>query len=328
MRRRKFMSLLGGAAATWPLAARAQPSGKLRTIGFLGAGASSASAEGPRLTGFVQRLRELGWIDGRNLTIEFRWAEGHTARHVDIAGEFVRLKVDVIMTYSASAVLAAKQATSTIPIVFAGGYDPVGMGLVASLAHPGGNVTGISNQSADIAGKRLELLRETIPALSHVGLLANVKAPNALLEIAEVRSAAQALGIGLVELQIQRAEEITPAIKALDGRAQALYVVLDPVVNNHRVRIIILALGARLPTLVPFREYVEVGGLMCYAPNQSELFRRSAEIIDKVLRGTKPADIPVEQPTKFDLIINLTTAKAIGLSIPDSFLLRADEVIE
>ena len=276
----------------------------------------------------MQRLRELGWIEGRTVAIEYRWAEGRSERFAEIAAEFVRLKVDVIVTAGTAAVVAAKQATSVIPIVFAAAGDPVGTGLVASLARPGGNVTGLSNQSADLAGKRLELLREVVPGLRRLAIMANVGNPIGVLEMGEVQAAARTLGLEVVTLEIRRAEDIAPAFEALKGRADALYVVTDPLVNTNRIRINTLALGARLPTMHGIREYVEAGGLMSYGPNFPDLFRRAADYVDKILRGAKPADIPVEQPTKFDLVINLTTAKALGLDVPPTLLARADEVIE
>jgi len=325
VKRREFITLLGGAAAAWPLAARAQQAGKLPTIGFLGA---DPSIESKRVAAFVQRLRELAWIDGRNLAIEYRWAEGRNERYAENAAELVRFKVDVIVTSATPPTLAAKQATAVIPIVFGAAGDPVGTGLVASLARPGGNVTGLSAQTAETAGKRLELLREIVPGFGRLAIMANVGNPISLLELGEVQAAARALGLEVHTLEIRRAEDISPAFDALKGRADALYVCLDPLVNTHRIRINTLALGARLPTIHGLREYVEAGGLMSYGANAPDLFRRAAEYVDKILRGAKPADIPVEQPTKFDLVINLTTAKALGLTIPEPFLLRADEVIE
>ena len=326
MRRREFITLLGGAAAAWPLAARAQQPGKLPTIGFLGA--ATPAAWGQWVAAFVQRLRELGWIEGRTVAIEYRWAEGRSERYAEIAAEFVRLKVDVIVTQATAAVLAAKQATSVIPIVFAVAADPVGSGLVASLARPGGNVTGLSIQATDLAGKRLELLREVVPGLRRLAIMANVGDPGAVLEMGEVQAAARTLGLEVATFEIRRAEDIAPAFEALKGRAEALYVCADPLVITNRIRINTLALGARLPTMYGFREYVEAGGLMSYGPNFPDLFRRAADYVDKILRGAKPADLPVEQPTKFDLVINLTTAKALGLTVPPTLLARADEVIE
>jgi ABC-type uncharacterized transport system substrate-binding protein len=325
MRRRDFVTLLGGAAAL-PFSAQAQQSTKVATIGFLGA--TSRSTQGQIASEFVQRLRELGWREGQNVVIEVRWAEGRPERYAKIATEFVSLKVDVIVTYAVPAIRAAKQVTSTIPIVFAATSDPVENGLVASLAHPGGNVTGLSTQSADLAGKRIELLREVIPALHTLAVIGDVTASNTVIEIQKVAEAARTLGLDSVSLEIHSAADIQPAIASAKGRADALYVAIDPVTNTHRLRINTLALGAHLPTIEPFREFVEAAGLMSYGANLPDLFRRAGDFVDKILKGAKPGDIPIEQPTKFDLIINLTTAKAIGVTFPPTLLARADEVIE
>jgi putative tryptophan/tyrosine transport system substrate-binding protein len=322
MKRREFITLLGG-APLWPLAARAQQPAKLPTIGYLGP--STLSAMSQWTASFVQRLRELGWVEGRNVAIEYRWAEGRAERPAEIAAEFVRLKVDVIVTYSTLPVIAAKQATSVTPIVFAAANDPVGTGLVASLARPGGNVTGLSVQQYDLAGKRLELLREAVPGLRRLAIMANVSNPGPVLEMGEVEAAARALGLEATTFKIRRAEDIAPDFDAL--RAEALYVCTDPLIITNRARIHTLAMGARLATIYN-REYVETGGLMSYGPNFPDLFRRGADLVDKILRGAKPADIPVEQPTKFDLVINLKTANALGLEVPPTLLARADEVIE
>jgi putative ABC transport system substrate-binding protein len=324
MRRREFITLLGG-AATWPVRTSAQPT-KLPTIGFLGT--NSAASQSQWTASFVQRLRELGWVEGRTIAIEYRWAEGRPERSAELIAELIRLKVDVIATSGTPQVVAALQATATIPIVFAAAADPVGNGLVASLARPGGNITGLSAQSADVAGKRLELLREVVPGLRRFAIMANITTPAAMLEMGEVRAAAGKLALEATLSEIRRAEDLAPAIEGLTGRVQALYIVTDQVVTFNRVRINTLALAARLPTMHGFREYVEAGGLMSYGASFPDLFRRAADFVDKILRGTKPADMPVQQPTKFELVINLTTAKALGLAIPEAFLLRADEVIE
>ena len=326
LRRRDFITLLGGAVAAWPLAARAQQPAMLPTIGFLGSG--TPAAHGHWVAAFVQRLRELGWIEGRNLTIEYRWAEGRSNRAAELAAEFVRLKVDVIVTYANPMVVATKQATSVIPIVLALSGDPVGAGLVASLARPGGNITGLSMLSADLAGKRLELLREVVPGLSRLAIMVNVGFPNAVLESGEVQAAAGTLGLEVLPLEIRQAQDIAPAFEALKDHADALYVCTDALLNANRIRINTLALGARLPTMHGYKESVEAGGLMSYGANLTDLFRRAGDYVDKILRGAKPGDIPVEQPIKFDLVINLTTAKALGLTVPPSLLARADEVIE
>src|SRR5438552_8034897 len=322
-RRREFISLLGSAAA-WPSVAYAQRGAKLPTIGFTGAGASVWSSW---TSAFVARLRELGWIEGRTVAIEYRWAEGRIERYAEISAEFVRLKVDVIVT-SGGAVLAAKQSTSVIPIVFALATDPVGLGFVASLARPGGNVTGLSSQSTDTAGKRLELLREVVPGLRRLAIMANVGYPGAVLEMGEVHAAARTLGLEIVTLEIRRADDIARAFETLKSRAEALFVLADPLINTNQARINALAVDARLPTMSGFRDYVETGGLMSYGPNYPDLFRRAADYVDRILRGARPGDIPVAQPTKFDLVINLKTAKALGLELPPTLLARADEVIE
>jgi putative ABC transport system substrate-binding protein len=325
VRRREFIAALGG-AVVWPLAARAQQPGKVPTIGFVGQSTRSATSEWT--TAFVQRLRELGWIDARNLAIEYRWGEGRNERFAQIAAEFVRLKVDVIVTGATPPTIAAKQATSVIPIVFAVAGDPVGTGLVASLARPGGNVTGLSILGPDVAGKRIEILREILPSLRTVAILANIGNPLSVLELGEVQAAARTLALEVHTVEIQRAQDIAPAIEALNGRADALYVCIDGLMNTNRIRINTLSLGARLPTMHGAREYVESGGLMSYGPNFPDLYRRAADYVDKILRGAKPGDLPIEQPTKFDFIINLTTAKALGLEVSPTLLARADEVIE
>jgi putative tryptophan/tyrosine transport system substrate-binding protein len=315
MRRRYFITLLGSAAATWPLAARAQQAEKLPTIGFLGA---NAAGWRPWTDAFVARLRELGGIEGRTIAIEYRWTEGRPERSAEIAAEFVRRKVDVIVSNGPS-VATLKQATAVIPIVFAIALDPVGGGLVASLARPGGNVTGLSVEQADVVGKKLELLREVVPRLSRLAIMFNV---------GKAQFAARALGLEVVPLEIRRAEDIAPAFEALGAQADALYIVQEPLTVANYTRIITLALGARLPTIFSARNFVQTGALMSYGPNFPALFRRAAELVDKILHGTKPGDIPVEQPTNFDLAFNLTTAKALGLTIPHNLLVLADEVIE
>jgi len=324
MRRREFMTLLGGATAAWPLAARAQQAGKLPTIGFLSG--QTRSTAGQWVAAFEQRLSELGWIEGRTVLIQVRWAEGRFERFAEIAAEFVRLKVDVIVT-AGPPVFAAKQATSVIPIVFATSpADPVAAGFVASLARPGGNATGLSMLSPDTAGKRLELLREIVPAIRRLAVMVNLGFPAAVQEGSEAHAAASALGLEVVKLEIRRPQDIASSFESL--KADALYVTTDALFNANRIRINTFALSARLPTIYPFREHVEAGGLMSYGANIPDLFRRAAGYVDRILRGAKPADLPVEQPIKFDLIVNLSTAKALGLTVPESFLVRADGVIE
>ena len=326
MKRRDFITLIGGAAAAWPLTARAQQPAKLRTIGFLYQ--STPSVESARAAAFLQQLHKLGWIEGSTIAIEYRSAAGRPERMAEIAAEFVQLKVDVIVTSGTATVIALKRATTAIPIVFGAAGDPVDTGLVASLARPGGNVTGLSILSTDLIGKRLDLLRELVPGLRQLAIMANVDNALTVQEMGNVRAAAGSLGLEVAAMEIRRADDIAPAIERLKGHADALYICAEGLVNSNRVRLNALALAARLPTMHGLREYLEAVGLMPYGANIPDLFRRAAEFVDKILRGTKPADIPVEQPIKFDLAINLTTAKALGLTIPDKLLAFADEVIE
>ena len=322
LRRRDVITLSGGAAAL-PLTALAQQ-GKLPTIGFLGADQSAFS---PWTAAFIAHLRELGWIENRNVAIEYRWSEGRTERYAEIAAEFVRLKVDVIVTVG-SAVPTVRQATSAIPIVFAVAIDPVGSGLVDSLAKPGGNITGLSLQAGNLAGKRIELLREVVPQLRRLAIMFNAGNAQPALEMSETAAAAGTLGLEVVPLEIRRAADIASVLEAAKAQADALYVAVDQLMVANLTRILTLALGARLPTVFSTRDLVRAGGFMSYGPSYTERFRRSADYVDKILRGTKPGELPVEQPTKFELVVNLTTAKALGLTIPESFLLRADEIIE
>ena len=325
MRRREFITLLGSAVVAWPLVARAQQTGRLPTIGFLGA--ATPTYQSTQVAAFVQRLRDLGWVEGRTVAIEYRWGEGRNERFAEIAAEFVRLKVDVVVT-SGVAALVVKQATSVIPIVFAVAADPLGAGLIASLAQPGGNVTGLSTQLADAAGKKLELLREAVPSLRSLAIIGNVGYPASVLEMSEVQAAARTVGLKAATLEIRRAEDIAPALEALKDHVEALYICGDSLTATNRSRIYTFALSARLPTMSPNREQVEHGGFISYGPNWPDLYRRAAEIVDKILRGAKPAELPVEQPTKFDLVVNLITARALGLTVPPTLLARADEVIE
>jgi ABC-type uncharacterized transport system substrate-binding protein len=326
IRRREFITLLGGTAAAWPLAARAQQTPKVPVIGLMGAG--SAASQSHLTTAFLHRLRELGWTEGHNLRIEYRWGEGHNDRLAEIAAEFVRLRVDLILTHNTPPTLAAKRATSVIPIVFATAGDPVGTGIVASLARPSGNITGLSGQAADTAGKRIELLRDLIPDLRRLAILADVDSPLTVRDMDEVQGAARTLALETATFEIRRADDIAAAFEALRGRARALYVPAAAIFFVNRIRINIFALTARLPTIYTVREPVEIGGLISYGPYWPHMWSRAADVVDKVLRGAKPADIPVEQPTKFDLVVNLATAKALGLTVPPSLLARADEVIE
>ena len=322
--RRKFIAVLGGAAG-WPLAVSAQQQ-TTPTIGFLGSG--TPAVQGKWVAAFLQRLRELGWTEGRNLTIEYRWAEGSSDRAAELAAELVRLKVDIIVTYANPMVVATKQSTSVIPIVFAIAADPLGTGLVASLARPGSNVTGLSVQNTDLAGKRLQLLRDLVPDLRRLAIMVNVGNSASVLDMREAQVAAHTVGLEVIKLEIRQAEDIAPAFEALRGRADALFVCIDTILFSNRIHISTLALAARLPTMVSNREFVEAGGLMSYAANYLDLFRRAGDYVDRILRGAKPEDIPVEQPTKFQLLINLRTATALGLTIPRVLLALADEVME
>jgi putative tryptophan/tyrosine transport system substrate-binding protein len=317
LQRREFIALIGGAAAAWPFALRAQQRARLPTIGYLGSGTPAADV--PWTTPFVQRLHELGWIEGRTVAIEYRWGDEVAERYAAFVAEFVRLKVDVIVTAGTVPVAAAKQVTATIPIVFAAAGDPIGAGLVTSLAHPGGNVTGLSVQQSDSAAKRLELLRELFPDMRRLAILVHIDNAATALDLRAVEAAADTLGLEVVLAEVHRAEDIAP---------DALYVATGPLLNTDRVRIAALAIEARLPAMCGFREPVEAGGLASYGPSIPDLFRRAADYVDKILHGAKPADLPVEQPTKFALTVNLATAKALGLRIPESFLVRADEVFE
>jgi putative ABC transport system substrate-binding protein len=323
MKRREFIAGLRGAAA-WPLVARAQQAGNLPTIGYLGDDALSWS---PWTARFVERLRELGWSDGQNILIEYRWSKGSPELIGAIAAEFAQQNVNVIVTYG-GAVTGLRRATAVTPIVFAIAVDPVGSGIIASLSRPGGNVTGLSVEQTDIAGKRLELLREVVPGLRRLAIMFDGGYPAAVRENNEIQAAARVLGLDVVPHAIRRADDIVPAFEAFKAHADALYVAVDAVVNANREQIAKSALGARLPTTFNESGCVQVGGLMSYGPNFSDQFRRTAEIVDKILRGAKAGDIPVEQPTKFELVINLKTAKTLGLTVPPTLLARADEVIE
>lgn len=327
MRRREVIALLGGVAAGLPLAVRAQQNRKVPIIAVLVPGTEKASA--PWIGAFVQRLAELGWSKLRNTAaIDVRWAEGDSTRFAEIAANFVRLKVDVIMTASTEAVRAVKRATSTIPIVFATAGDPVGAGLVASLRRPGGNVTGVSNQFTDLAGKRLDLLREAVPGLRRLGILGDYDNRSVMLDMNAIAELARNLGIETFKYELRGPEDIVPCFAALKGQAQALYVASGPLVDSYRDRISALALADGLATLHGTYEQVAAGGLMSYGADRLSQYQRAAELVDNILRGTKPAEIPVEQPTRFELVLNLKTANALGLKLSPTLVARADEVIE
>jgi putative ABC transport system substrate-binding protein len=320
MERRQFIICSGLAA--WPFAAYALDNP--RRIGLLGA---NASVWRPWITAFVARLREVGWLEGDNIAIEYRWSEGSSKRVSEIAAEFLRQDVDVIVTYG-SAVTVLKQVTTVIPIVFAVAFDPVRSGLVSSLAHPGGNVTGISIQQPVLIDKRLELLRKAIPEVRRLAIMVDAGYAEPVLEADNVKTAARAIGLEAARLEVWQPQDIAPAFEAIKGKADALYVVSNALIAANRARIITLARSARLPTILSYGDYVQAGGLMSYGPNFAELFRGTVDMVDKILRGTKPGDIPVEQPTKFEFVINLKAAKELGLVVPSTLLARADEVIE
>jgi len=324
MRRRDFIALIVGASATWPATTYAQQTGKLPTVGFLGA---SAAGFAPWAAAFAARLRDLGWVEGQTVAIEHRWSEGRPERYAEIAAEFVRLKVDVILTVGSAVPIVRQTATAT-PIVFAVAIDPVGSGLVASLAKPGGNVTGLSIQANELAGKRIELLREVLPQFRRLAILFNADNTQPVLEMGEAQAEARRLGLEIIPLAIRRTEDLGPAFQDLKTKVDAVYVAVDQLIVANRPRILSLAVAERLPTVFSERDFAKAGALMSYGPSYSELFRHSADYVDRILRGTKPADIPVEQPTKFELVINTTTAKALGITVPASLLARADEVIE
>jgi putative ABC transport system substrate-binding protein len=325
MDRRTFLAGTGAMLLAAPLAAEAQEPGKRPRVGFLGPRTRADAA--PYLDAFLLGLREIGWVEGKNIFIEYRWAEGRQERLPDLAAELVRLKVDVILAGPTSAAVAAKNATSTIPIVTTSAGDP-GVGLVASLARPGANVTGLSF-SVEMAtiGKGLELLKETVPKVRRVAVLSNPANPAHALARKEV--AARSVGVQLQLLEARGPTELDSAFAAMAReRAGAVLVIADSTFGFHRTRLRDLAAKGRLPAMYGLREHPEVGGLMSYGADNRDNFRRAATYVDKILRGAKPADLPVEQPTKFELVINLKTAKALGLTIPQSLLQRADEIIQ
>jgi ABC-type uncharacterized transport system substrate-binding protein len=323
LRRRDILAGLLCATA-WPFVARAQAPGK--TIGVLGA--TTAAAWVPMVASFEERLRELGWIDGRTAALVYRWAEGDSSRYAGIAAELVAMKVDVIVTVG-SAAATVMRATSTIPVVLAAAVDPVASGFVQSLSHPGGNVTGLSLQSSEIGNKRLEILREAIVGLNHLAVMANAGYPGSARESTVVQETARKLGLTADALDIRRADDIAPAIHSTKDRAKALYICTDSLVVSNWPGINAAAREANVATMWGAREWIRTdGGFMSYGPNESSQFRQAADYVDKIFKGANPADLPVAQPTKIDLAVNLKTAKALGISIPETFLLRADEVIE
>jgi len=325
--RRRLVAMAGGVAAAWRCSA-AQQAGKVYRIGYLSTPTRESVARG--VDAFLRRLHELGWVEGRNLVIEYRWAEGKVERLPELAADLVRRKVDVIVAPAGSAALAAKNATSRIPIVMIFPNDPVEMGLVASLSRPGGNITGTTfTTSSEIFGKQLQILKEAIPRVSRVAVLRNPADPSFSRQVGELDAAARSLNVHLQHLGARGPEEFDGAFAAMArDRAEALLVIATSTFLVHRSRLAELAVKARLPTMNSFREQVEAGGLMAYAVNMADFVGHAAEYVDKILRGAKPADLPVEQPTRFELVINLKTAKSLGITIARAVLLRADEVIE
>jgi putative tryptophan/tyrosine transport system substrate-binding protein len=324
MRRREFITAVGATTALWPFAALSQS--KPPIIGYLLP--ESASSQNQWTPAFLRRLRELGWVEGNTVKIEYRWGEGKVEHLDEFAAELVRLKVNVIVTAATPPTMAAKRATSVIPIVFAAAADPVGSGLVASLARPGGNLTGLSLQGIEAASKRVELLREVVPNLRRLAILIDRSNPAVMREGEQAQAAARAVGLEVVAQNVWEADDISPAFAELNGRADALYLTSSPLLFDNKLAIGKLALKARLPSVYGIREeMLAAGGLLSYGASINDLFRRAAELVDRILRGEKPAEIPVE-PTKFDLVVNLKTAKELGLTVPHNLLVLADEVIE
>jgi putative ABC transport system substrate-binding protein len=327
LHRRRFLALLGGAALAWPLPLRAQQAGKIPRIGFMGN--STEALEANLIGPFREGLREHGYQDGRNIVVEYRWAEGKYDRFPALVAELLAAKVDLIVTAGTPASLAVKKATTTVPLVMVAVGDPVGTGLVPSLARPGGNLTGLSSIAPDLEGKRLELLREVVPGLAHVGVFHNPANLFHTVSMPLARTAAEALKIKLLPLSVSNSQQLDAAFAAiLKEKPDALLVLADRVYLHERKRMMDFALQQRLPNANAHKEMVDAGGLLSYGPSYEDMHRRAAEYVDKILKGAKPGDLPIEQPTKFDLKVNLKTAKALGLTLPPSIQLRADEVVE
>jgi putative ABC transport system substrate-binding protein len=327
MRRREFIALLGSSAVAWPFAARAQQAAKTRRIGWLSA--VSRTAYATRYAGFLQGMRELGYIEGKDFITEWRSAEERYERFPELATELVRLKVDIIVVPVTAAIRPMQQATSTIPIVMAYSTDPVGNGLVASLARPGGNTTGLAGSSDDTAPKQLELLATVVPNISRIGLLGNPASPTYSSVLKRATNAAQKAGFSIVPVEASNPQQIDSAFTFFTNeRVQAVMVAADAVLFGQRERLAELALRNGLPSMFSLREYADAGGLMSYGENLSDFLRRAASFVDKILKGTKPGDLPIEQPTKFHLVINRKTAEALGVTIPAQLYIFADEVIE
>jgi putative ABC transport system substrate-binding protein len=324
--RREFIKLLGGAAATWPLAARAQQAGKVYRVGFLW---DRPDVWPHALEAFRSELRELGWIEGQNIAVEYRWAEGRFDRLPDLAKELVQLKVDVIVAPTSIYTGAAKRATGTIPIVFASHADPIGSGHVTSLARPGGNITGFTIMMSETTAKSLELFKEVVPGLAHVAVIWDPATPSHRPGLQAVEATSRALGLRLQALAVPNATEFDSAFSAMvQEQADGVVVLSTPLFMGGAKRLAELAIKHKLPTMFGPREHVEAGGMLSYSPDRADLYRRAATYVDKILKGAKPAELPVQQPTKFEFVINLKTANTLGITIPPTLLARADEVIE
>ena len=325
MERRRFIEVIAGGFVAAPLAAEAQQAGKVPRIAYIRAEAPPAAD----IEAFRQGLREHGYVEGKNIVVEYRWADGNEERLRAIVAELIRVKVDLIVASAPAAARAAKEAATTIPIVMVLVADPVAFGFVASLARPGGNVTGFAFLLPELSGKRLQLLKDAIPKLSRVAVLWNAANPYKAFDLKEVQAVAEALRVAVETLPVRGPDDFAHAFEAaIASGAGGLITLDDPFTIGHRTRIVSLALKYRLPALYGVRPFADAGGLMSYGPDRFDQNRRAATYVDKILRGAKPADLPVEQPTKFELVINLKTAKALGLTIPQSLLLRADEVIQ
>jgi putative ABC transport system substrate-binding protein len=327
MKRREFVTVLGGAAVAWPLAARAQQSAKVPRVGFMGN--STEALEANLVRPFREGLRELGYQEDRNIVVEYRWAEGKYGRFPALIAELLAANVDVIVTAGTPAAIAVKKATTSVPLVMVAVGDPVGTGLVPSLARPGGNLTGLSSIAPDLEGKRLELLREVVPKLAHVGVFFNPANLFHTVSMRNARTAAKALGIGLLPLTVRVSQDLDGAFATiLKEKPDALLVLADRVYLHERKRMMDFALQHRLPNANAHKEMVDAGGLMSYGPSYEDMHRRAADYVDKILKGAKPGDLPIQQPTKFDLKVNLKAAKALGIDVPPALVARADEVIE
>jgi putative ABC transport system substrate-binding protein len=333
MRRREFILALGGAAVAptilWPFAARAQQPNRIRRIGILMYGAENDPESKRRLTVFLQALRDRGWSDGENLAVEIRYAKGELDKLTNLATDLVQARVDVILTSGTEPVQAVKKVAGTIPIVMATIGDPVGIGIVASLARPGGNVTGLSLLATDLSAKRVELIKDALPRLMHLAVLWNPNNASVVLKFREIETASKSIGVQVSSLEVRQSSDLERGFEEITrAGAEALFTTEDALQINNRVQIVGLAMRYQLPVMSEFKLFTDAGAFMSYGPNVHDMWRRAASYMNKILKGAHPADLPIEQPTKFELVINLKTAKALGLSVPPSLLARADEVIE